>query len=293
MSEFVGNPEVCSKKLNNENKSRVFSYLTAKIAVTLIVSLVFLVFYYSNGLNNLIEWVSSNEKENAIVGIIVVIFVTSVLISVFVPLEPITVSASYLLSKTYGNYVGATLSLAIVISSLEMSSLLTVYMIRLFVPDSVRDNIKRSSYFNTMNTIARKRGILLIVLIRLIPLIPFSATNYLLGIIDTTYSSILVGNLGSIPMSAFFVLLGLSASNLQFLDSEINKMSVSPRYFVIIIATVLSITILCIFTLFSILVSEYQRSRNNSSYTILDEQGQTDLKQNHFCSSNTPFCSIL
>ncbi|KAH8738853.1 hypothetical protein FG386_002308 [Cryptosporidium ryanae] len=284
MSQLRRESETCDGKLSSQDRSRMFSYLKVKIAVTVIASLILLVFYRSNGVSNLMEWASNSEKENAIAGLVVVILATSVLISVFVPLEPIVVSASYLLSKAYGNRFGVALSLVIAISSVEISSILTVYFIRAFVSEPVRDSIKRSSYFSSMNAVVGKRGALLVALVRLIPLIPFSATNYLLGIMDTSYPSILVGNLGSLPMSVFFVFLGLSASNLQFLESRVSKMSISPRYSIMVIGAVLAITILSTFALFSILVSEYRKTKDSDShYVILDgERGQADPKPNDF-----------
>lgn len=74
---------------------------------------------------------------------------------------------------------------------------------------------KKYSIVKALELAIQSEGLKLIFLLRLCPLIPFNAFNYLCGVTKITVKHFTIGNLGMIPGSLAYVFIGTTISSIS------------------------------------------------------------------------------
>ena len=69
----------------------------------------------------------------------------------------------------------------------------------------------------------KSEGLKLIFLLRLCPLIPFNALNYMMGLTDIQVTHYILGNVGMIPGTIVYVFVGTTISSIAEAASGTNK----------------------------------------------------------------------
>ncbi|KAF7456851.1 SNARE associated Golgi protein [Cryptosporidium felis] len=258
----------------------LYSYMAIKALLTVLISsFVIIIFLYFGNPSNLIEKLFLEVKESGTAGLILTTFLISILISISIPMEPILVPMAFFLSKIYGVYTGSLLTLLISFSATEISSLFSVLLIRLFLSRFVKEYIIFHDLYSAINLAVKEKGAILVLLIRLTPLVPFSLSNYILGLTEITYLSLFIGNFGSLPVQAILTLLGTSVSSIEAFESKANILNINPKHG-LLLATV---TLLSMVSFLYIIMENYRK---------IKASGYIALKKDSDISHATPFHNI-
>ncbi len=124
----------------------------------------------------------------------------------------IPASAFTLLS---GSIFGLPLGLLLTILGSNLGCHLSYFLSKVVGKDAILKRIKSGSFLENAQKRASDNGLLFMFYVRLIPLFPFAAVNYLSGMIGIKYRDYTIGTvLGMLPASAVYTYIGFSAVNI-------------------------------------------------------------------------------
>lgn len=109
-----------------------------------------------------------------------------------------------ILVGTIGIFVGAWIG-----SNLAM--LLGRYLFR----DAAKDLAQKYRLINAIDKALEKEGLKFTFLLRLCPLIPFNAFNYIMGITSVTFRAYAIGGFGMIPGTVVYIFVGTTIGNIS------------------------------------------------------------------------------
>jgi len=171
-------------------------------------------------IEGLLEW----TEENPGLGVLVFALFYAVATVLFIPGSLLTLGAGFAFtaavhSPLYGTLLGtAAVFLGATTGSL-CAFLLARYLFRDLVTSYLeREKLKGTStfalYWSAIDAAMSKQGLKIMVLLRLSPLIPFNALNYVAGTTAITFKAYAVAMLGILPGTTLFVYLGATAGDL-------------------------------------------------------------------------------
>lgn len=146
-------------------------------------------------------------KANPLAPLIfVLIYVTGVLF--FIPGLPMTLAAAPLFGFGKG--------LLLVLIGANIGCSLAFGVSRLFGKDFVERFISTNSFLDNASQKIEKNGFLFMLYVRLIPIFPFNAVNYLSGLTKIRYRDYAAATfIGIIPGTSVYLYMAHSAANLQ------------------------------------------------------------------------------
>ena len=95
------------------------------------------------------------------------------------------------------------------------------------------DNTK----FKVIETMVQRYGLLVLIICRLSPIMPFVIENYIFGITSIKTSHYLIATIAILPGCIFYTILGSTISSLQDIENVERKATTSPVAFTFIIIT--------------------------------------------------------
>ena len=145
-------------------------------------------------------------RERGALGIVVFAVVYIVATLLFLPHSATTIPAGF----AWGFWGGLAIAIPVSFASAAIAFFLARYVMRDRVEHYYRDNEK----LHAMDEAVKRRGLLVICLIRCAPLLPFAAINYLLAATSVSARDYLVGSfVGMIPFTVLYVYLGEAATD--------------------------------------------------------------------------------
>ncbi len=155
-----------------------------------------------------------------------------------------------ILSIAAGPLFGFWQGLIYVIIASNIGCHISYFIAKLLGKDAILKYFKGNDFINSATTKAQENAFVFMMYVRLIPLFPFAAVNYLSGILNIEYKKYALGTfLGMIPGTAVYVYLGFSASNIQ--DNPLSL--------------IVSIVVLALFTVIVTIVSKRKKTIKNES----------------------------
>jgi uncharacterized membrane protein YdjX (TVP38/TMEM64 family) len=159
-------------------------------------------------LQNALQWINSLGAIGGIVFIGIYIIATLA----FLPASILTLGAGVIFSITWGSlyvFIGATLGAT------------AAFLIgRYLAKGWVKEKISSYKKFATIDQAVSKKGLKIVLLMRLSPLFPFNLLNYALGITSVSFSDYFLGSVGMIPGTIMYVYLGSLAGDIALISSK-------------------------------------------------------------------------
>ncbi|MEI6442655.1 MAG: TVP38/TMEM64 family protein [Nostocales cyanobacterium ELA583] len=159
-------------------------------------------------LQNTLQWINSLGAVGGIVFIGIYIIATLA----FLPASILTLGAGVIFSITWGSlyvFIGATLGAT------------AAFLIgRYLAKGWVKEKISSYKKFATIDQAVSKKGLKIVLLMRLSPLFPFNLLNYALGITSVSFSDYFLGSVGMIPGTIMYVYLGSLAGDIALISSK-------------------------------------------------------------------------
>lgn len=191
----------------------------AKIAVAAILA-AFIIFvivdsqtnqHVRNGITIFLEWIEENPGAG-VVAFMLVYFVATIL---FIPGSILTLGAGFVFSASFGSLgVGILLGTISVFFGASGGAVGSFLLGRYLFRDSVGILSKRYSVFEALDKALAEKGLRIMVLLRLSPIIPFNVINYVAGVTAISFWSYVLALFAIIPGTVLYVFLGASAGSL-------------------------------------------------------------------------------
>jgi uncharacterized membrane protein YdjX (TVP38/TMEM64 family) len=203
----------------------------ALLAAAMITTLILLP--VKSYLEELLEWV----REIGMWGPILLAAVYILATVLFVPGSLITLGAGFVFGVVVGTI---TVSLG---SALGASAAFLVG--RTLARAWVQEKIARSPRFRALDEAVRRRGFLIVLLVRLSPVFPYNVLNYALALTQVSFRDyVLASWIGMLPATVMYVYLGSTLKNLAALASGKIEGGIAQQVlFGIGLAATLSVTI--------------------------------------------------
>lgn len=199
-----------------ERRPCTWRYWLVRIIILLVLAtLIVLIIVYRDWVSDttqaFLEWLGENPVEGTIC--LSLIYIVATLI--FLPGSLLTLGAGVALQAalkktwlaiiigTIGVWVGAWIG-----SNLAM--LLGRYLFR----DSAASLAKKYRVMHAIDKVLESEGLKFTLLLRLCPLVPFNAFNYIMGVTSVKFTAYAIGGLGMIPGTAVYVFVGTTIGNI-------------------------------------------------------------------------------
>ncbi len=176
-----------------------------KLVVVAVVGILIFIFRDYIKVDRMVEML--NDLKNNPLAPLVYVLVYAVAVTLIVPAGPLTLLSAPLFGFWYGllyTTIGANLGCH-----------LSFWVGKILGEEAIKKRIKSGSFIEKATTQAKKNGLVFMMYVRLIPLFPFAAVNYLSAIIGIKYRDFTIATfIGMIPGSAVYVYLAHSATNI-------------------------------------------------------------------------------
>lgn len=191
------------------------------VASLLLGFVAYIVIDAASGANNVsdlvddfLEWVEDNPTEG-VFAFIGVYFIATVF---FVPGTILTLGAGFVFSTAFGLGVGVLLGTLAVFLGASLGAIASFLLGRFLLRDWVSTLTGKFAVFEALDVSLAENGLKIMALLRLSPVIPFNALNYIGGVTSISFRDNALALFFILPGTILYVFLGSSAGSLS--DSE-------------------------------------------------------------------------
>jgi len=217
--EMINNTteQVDDENINNKTSSK--GDLAKKLLVALILGgfITYAIIDAATGVNNIstlvddfLDWVEENPTEG-VFAFIGVYFVATVL---FIPGTILTLGAGFVFSNAFGLGVGVLLGTIAVFIGASLGAVTSFVLGRFLLRDLVMTLTIKFQIFEAIDIALQENGFKIMSLLRLSPIIPFNALNYIGGVTSISFRDNALAMFFVLPGSILYVFLGSSAGSL-------------------------------------------------------------------------------
>uniref|UniRef100_A0A7S2PDT1 VTT domain-containing protein n=1 Tax=Leptocylindrus danicus TaxID=163516 RepID=A0A7S2PDT1_9STRA len=164
--------------------------------------------------DDFLQWVEDNPTEG-VFAFIGVYFVATVL---FIPGTILTLGAGFVFSSAFGLGPGVLLASAAVFVGASTGAIASFLLGRYLLQDWVTTLTQKYTVFEAIDGALTHNGFKIMSLLRLSPIIPFNALNYIAGVTSISFRDNTLALFFILPGTILYVFLGSSAGSLS--DSE-------------------------------------------------------------------------
>mmetsp|Transcript_43471 Transcript_43471/g.105381 ORF Transcript_43471/g.105381 Transcript_43471/m.105381 type:complete len:397 (+) Transcript_43471:275-1465(+) len=266
-------PTTTTMELSEEEQARrkCAFYQKLIIALVLVGIIVFVIIdsltngYVRDGVNTFLEWIQANPGPGVVVFAIVY-FVATVL---FIPGSILTLGSGFVFSASFGLGIGVLLGSLAVFVGASAGAIVSFLLGRYLLRDSVSTLSMKYSIFQALDNALETKGLRIMVLLRLSPIIPFNAINYIAGVSALKFMSYFWSLFAIIPGTVLYVFLGASASSLA--DSAMSDDSNTTVTVVVVVVGV-------VFGFLAVALTSYY-ARQELNKVVAQRQAETNQNE--------------
>ncbi|CAM9829418.1 unnamed protein product, partial [Ectocarpus fasciculatus] len=171
--------------------------------------------FVADTLTSFLEWVEDNPGLGALAFALVYVFTTVC----FIPGSLLTLGAGLVFGRALGTGWGILVGSVAVLAGATVGAILAFLLGRFVLQEQAQGLFNKFKVLKAVNRAIKSQGLKLVILLRLSPVVPFSAFNYVMGVTDVFFRDYAIGCIGFIPGTVAFVFIGTTASGLLG-DSE-------------------------------------------------------------------------
>jgi uncharacterized membrane protein YdjX (TVP38/TMEM64 family) len=132
----------------------------------------------------------------------------------FVPGSLLTLGAGFVFGVTLGIGAGVVVGTLAVFLGATLGAMASFLLSRYLLRDQARKLSQKYAVFEAVDLALRDNGLKIFILLRLSPIIPFNAINYLGGISSVSFRDYSIALFAILPGTILYVFLGASAGSL-------------------------------------------------------------------------------
>lgn len=200
-----------------------------------------------DALESFLSWV----KDAGAIGPVVFAAVYFAGTILFFPGSVLTIGSGFAFSQAFGQGWGIVAGSLVVMVGATSGAAAAFLLGRYALRSLVADKAAKYRILAAIDRALQGQGFKMVVLLRLSPVIPFNAFNYFMGLTGVGFVPYVLGSIGMIPGTVFFVYLGSLLSDVKNAisgDSSDESPAVKWTIFAVgIVATVVAIVLVSIY----------------------------------------------
>eukprot|EP01084_Bolivina_argentea_P281002 480700_1 len=198
-----------------------------KISIVLFLAVIFILawIYYEQVLKYFViflRWI----KDHPVQGIFVYLFFCWLYLALFGPETLITVGGGFVFTHTFGT-IGIPISIGLVFVGTQLGATQAFLNGRYLMRNCTERLANRYPQFKVIDKIVEQQGFKIVFLLRLTPITPYNAMNYLMGLTAISVTDYMLGTFGIIPDCIMMCFIGSFLSSI--LEIEHVSQNLSPR----------------------------------------------------------------
>jgi uncharacterized membrane protein YdjX (TVP38/TMEM64 family) len=257
--------ELKARRWNNKKKIILGTLLLGFIIFVIVDSTT--TGYLRRGIGNFLKWI----ENNAVAGMFAFMLVYFSATVVFIPGSILTLGAGFVFAKAFGLGGGLLIAILSVFIGASLGAIVAFLLGRYLLRDWVKDLSKKYAIFEALDigtcmvwmlyetetytstlvvfaiTALEEKGFRIMVLLRLSPIIPFNAINYVAGVSAISLANYCMALVGILPGTTLYVFLGASAGSLADSANSGDNMTV----------TVIVVVVGAVFGIFAVVLTSY------------------------------------
>jgi len=189
-----------------------------------------------NGILDFLEWIENNTAAG-VFAFMAVYFAATIC---FVPGSILTLGAGFVFSSAFDSLGrGVLLGTVAVWVGASLGAIASFLLGRyLFRDGCVGRLTEKYTVFKALDNALMDKGLRIMILLRLSPIVPFNALNYIMGVTGVTLWQYVVACVAMLPGTILYVFLGASAGSLAEIGGEDGEEQESNRTITIIVVVV-------------------------------------------------------
>lgn len=205
-----------------QRRARIKKIAVGLLLLTLIVFVIadsFTNQYVKDGILDFLEWIEGHPVAG-VLSFIAVYFVATIC---FVPGSILTLGAGFVFSASFDNslWVGVALGTCAVFVGASLGAIASFLLGRYLFRDGFVGRLtEKFKVFEALDNALRDKGLRIMVLLRLSPIVPFNVLNYIAGVTAIRFWHYVVACLGMLPGTVLYVFLGASAGSLAEIGGD-------------------------------------------------------------------------
>lgn len=236
------------------------------IGVLLVAFVIFVVVdslttgYVRSGIDSFLQWIEANPIPGFFVFMVVYLVATVL----FVPGSILTLGAGFVFANAFGLGPGVLLGSLSVFFGASAGAIVSFILGRYLLRDWVKTLTKKYAVFEALDVALEEKGFRIMALLRLSPIIPFNAINYIGGVTAISLSAYCLSLVAILPGTVLYVFLGASAGSLADSSGSGDNSTV----------TIAVVVVGAVFGIFAIFVTSYYAKKELNRVIEAREQAK-------------------
>lgn len=219
--------------------------------------------YIRTGIQTFLEWIEANPVPGIFIFMVVYLIATVL----FIPGSILTLGAGFVFANAFGLGVGVLLGTISVFLGASAGATIAFLLGRYLFRESVQGLTKKYAIFEALDAALEEKGFRIMTLLRLSPIIPFNAINYIAGVTAISLRDYVLAMFAILPGSILYVFLGASAGSLA--DSATSGENLTVTIIVVVVGVVFGIAAIAA-------TSYYAKKELNRVLAAREEQEQSN-----------------
>jgi len=265
-------PQPNNKRCNNR---RLFKIAVGLLLLAFIIYVIvdsFTTAYIRTGIQTFLEWIEANPVPGIFIFMVVYLIATVL----FIPGSILTLGAGFVFANAFGLGVGVLLGTLSVFFGASAGATIAFLFGRYLFREPVQGLTKKYAIFEALDAALEEKGFRIMTLLRLSPIIPFNAINYIAGVTAISLRDYLLAMFAILPGSILYVFLGASAGSLA--DSATSGENITVTIIVIVVGVVFGIAAIAATSYYAkkelnrVLAAREEQEQSNDNEDALDEE---------------------
>ncbi|EJK65235.1 hypothetical protein THAOC_13931 [Thalassiosira oceanica] len=208
-----------------QTKKRRVPFVKLSVGITLLAFIAFIIVDSATDnragatVSAFLEWIESN----VIAGVFAFMGVYFVATVLFVPGSVLTLGGGFVFGKALGLGRGVALASSAVFIGASLGAIASFLLGRYLLRDWVTERLfKKYKIMTALGSALEEKGFQIAILLRLSPIIPFNAINYILGATSMRLVHYIFSLLGILPGTVLYCFIGATAGSLTESGSAVS-----------------------------------------------------------------------
>lgn len=271
----------------SEEELKLQRYARNKKIVIGLVFLAFIIFvivdstttgYLRSGIDTALKWI----EANAVAGMFVFMLVYFVATVLFIPGSILTLGAGFVFANAFGLGVGLLIGVLSVFVGASAGAIVAFILGRYLLRDWVKGLANKYAVFEALDIALEEKGLRIMTLLRLSPIIPFNAINYIAGVTSISFVNYCIALFAILPGTTLYVFLGASAGSLA--DSASSGDNTTVTIIVIVVGAVFGIFAIVLTSIYAkrelnrVIAQRQEAEISQGSDNEIDEDGDIEAQ---------------